>query len=888
MNGSGVRSRRAAGRGVVRTVMTCIACTPAAASAQADTVTVRASARYEVDVIEERLLGRGYRDLWSAPMRVEVLDLDRFAGGLEPLRAGGGHQTRTLHLTGADGRRYIFRSMEKDVERVLPVELAETPLGNLMQDHMSALHPTGALAVPPLLRAAGVLHVQPRLAVMPDHPRLGEHREEFAGMLGTIEERPDEADGGPAAFAGATDVIGMETMLERMDDDPAHRAHSRDWLAARLVDFLIGDTDRGADQWRWALVDMPAGSSTAPAGSTAVAASGAWRPVPRDRDWAFIRSTGVLPGLARMVFPKLVAFGPSWPSVNGLVFSSIHLDRRVLADLDGATFDSVAVALQRRIDDDVIERAIASLPPEHRAIEGDAMRAALRARRDRLPDIAARFHAYLARDVDVHGTAQDDLALVDVLDDGSVRVRLLARSTGLVAATGDSGTPPAPTPWFDRRFVPDLTRSIRIHLGPGGNYALVRGAAPTPIAVHITGGPGNDVYVDSTRSARGADVAFHDDSGSDTFVTGPRTRIDTRPFSSPGRPDDWIGTKVMRYHYRDWGATRSIRPTLTHEDGAGFVVGLRATDTDYGFRRVPFARRIRLETLLAPGARGGPGFGLRADVDYTRENSPWRLVAEAEAFSFDSFRFYGFGNDTPAPPSHDDARIRQSRLGAAAGLRMTTYGGFSFGAGLRADHLRPDPGIGSPLALDDPFGSRHFTAASAWIDGGFDTTDHDELPTRGFRIAARAAAAPPVLGVDDPFADAAVTASTYLTFGPTLALRAGAARAWGGFPVQLAPAIGGRRSLRGFRSRRFTGDAAVFAAAELRAPLGRIPTPIRARFGLLAFTDAGRVFLHGDSPGGWHTGTGAGIWFEALGSALAATVARGEERRFNLSLGMPF
>jgi len=65
------------------------------------------------------ILGRHYRDVWTQIIRVERLDLSSFAGGLEPLRTGGGRQTRSLRFRGADGREYAFRSVDKDPSAVI-------------------------------------------------------------------------------------------------------------------------------------------------------------------------------------------------------------------------------------------------------------------------------------------------------------------------------------------------------------------------------------------------------------------------------------------------------------------------------------------------------------------------------------------------------------------------------------------------------------------------------------------------------------------------------------------------------------------------------------------------------------------------------------------------
>lgn len=92
-------------------------------AAQADSVTVVAGPRYDAaGGLKQRPLGAGYRELWTTPIRVKRLDLSRTGGGLRPRRSGGGRQTVTLHFDGRDGRRYVFRSVDKDLAVARPVE----------------------------------------------------------------------------------------------------------------------------------------------------------------------------------------------------------------------------------------------------------------------------------------------------------------------------------------------------------------------------------------------------------------------------------------------------------------------------------------------------------------------------------------------------------------------------------------------------------------------------------------------------------------------------------------------------------------------------------------------------------------------------------------------
>ena len=317
-----------------------------------DTVVVTPGARYRAGGFHTLLFGKHYRDLWATPIRVEVLDLEGFAGGLRPTRRGGGKQTRSLRFKGADGREYQFRSVDKDPSPLLPEELRRTLARSIFQDQISAGHPAGPLVVSPLLDAVGVLHAEPRLVVLPDDPALGEFQPEFGRMLGTIEERQaGETDDAPG-FAGASKVVGTGELFHRLEKDQDEHIDERAFLAARLVDLFLGDWDRHQDQWRWARLGK---SDSVP-----------WTAIPRDRDQAFAKFDGLLLSLARVSYPQLVEFSPTYPSIAGLTWNARTIDRHLLTGLDWPVWDSIATSLQGRLTDSVIDDAVQHLPPELR------------------------------------------------------------------------------------------------------------------------------------------------------------------------------------------------------------------------------------------------------------------------------------------------------------------------------------------------------------------------------------------------------------------------------------------------------------------------------------------------------------------------------------------
>src|SRR5690606_12910893 len=296
---------------------------------------------------------------------------------------------------------------------------------------------------------------------------------------------------------------------------------------------------------------------------------------------------------------------------------------------------------------------------------------------------------WLAVDVDVHGTDEPDRLEVVRLADGTVDVRLYPGAAGAIAVA-DGNADGQEQPYFHRRFVPAETDEVRVYLHDGADRAVVRGAVTSDMVVRVIGGRGDDVLVDSAVAAGGRGrTVLYDAYGENVFVTGPGTRVDRRPFrfgpaeaarnagpeaavavdaqpappdTTPpgadaadeddagddgGRPygnDEWVLHKIGEDRYRDYGSSLSWRPWADFEMGAGLVVGFGPVQTEYGFRRVPYASRVRLLGLFAPGPFD---FGIELDADVRRENSPFGLSLLARAVQFGAVRFFGFGNDTP-------------------------------------------------------------------------------------------------------------------------------------------------------------------------------------------------------------------------------------------------
>ena len=825
-----------------------------------DSVTTTPDGRYPANGLHRLLLGSLNRDLWSVPVPAPVLDLGIFAGGLTPLRRGGGLQTQSLRLRGQDGQTYNFRSIDKDATRGLDPMLQGSLPARVLQDQIGALFPLSAMVVAPLLEAAGVLHPNPRLVVLPDDERLGEFREDFAGLLGWLEIRPDEGPDGEPGFAGSTRVVGSPRLLERLEESSLEQVDAQAYLRARLLDVFVGDWDRHPDQWRWASFER---------GDTV-----RWYPIPRDRDWALSRLNGALVYAAGRYFSHYRGFGPDYEPAFNATFTGRALDRRILTRLDRADFLRTAEDLQQAISDEVIAEAVGRLPASYQDEIGPWLIDAFTHRRDRLVRFADEYYVLLAGWVDLYGTDEEELALVERTGGGATRVRMyrLIRNE------------PSPRPYVDRTFSQSETREIRIFLQGDEDRVEIRGPSPSNIVVRAIGGGGDDSFVDESP----APSFFHDHRGDNDFTAFQGSAFDEEDWDEP--PDQFSATHQSKA--RDWGSWTLGYPLLTYNSDEGFYLGAGFRRDSYGFRHYPYERRLSGTAMLGPAVGRARG-SLR--YDFPVYGRGLRGLLDAYGSRREVARFFGFGND--AQISGDDDFYKFTRDQIRIGLQLTAS---------PVEHLRVRLGprflfvdhddlvaqryIGQVL----PYGLDRF--AQFDLEGGvaWDRRDHPLVPRSGWLLEAAGRLAPSLADVETTYGGASASARWY-THGegrlePLLGLRVGGERTWGTLPYHTAAYLGGPGSNLGVRERRFLGDAVVHAGATGSIHLTPFYVFLPGKLGIHAISETGRVWLDGDSPGGWHWSHGGGIWLSFVNdhTLVSFTIARSDDRTgLYFGLGWP-
>lgn len=844
------------------------------------TVVIAADPSLAAGPIKRFFFGQNYRDVWTAPIALPMLDVGRKAGGLTPLQRGGGFQTTSLRMEGGDGHQYVLRLLEKDPSPLLPPELHGTVAADVAKDQISTGNPYAAAAVPPIARAAGIYYTLPEFVVVPDDPRLGVYRETFAGRSVLFEERAENDESERPNFGNSRDVVSTERMFRELREDNDHRIDQRFFVRSRLVDLLIGDWDRHEDQWRWGEFE-PFEIDPTLTGEARTQGK-VFRPIPRDRDQAFFRLTGLLPSIAKFFVPGFQDFQEDYGSVLGLTENSVDLDRRLTSELSRADWHEIAHDLQARLTDDVFREAIAAMPDTVQALHGERIFRNLRSRRDQLPEAADDFYELLAKVVDVVGTDKHERFVVNRLGRDSTEVAVHkinkeGEDRGLL---------------YRRVFHHDETHELRLYGLGGQDRFEITGQALGGPYIRVVGGPGDDTFVNSAGDGR---VRFYDTlRGNRVERGGARVTLSDAP-------------EVNRYEYEGgyWHPFFRPLPFFGYNDVDGVFLGAGIEFLRSGFRKEPYGGShfvaANISTLTA-------AVNARYRGLWIGSVGGWDLRIEGELDSPQTLRnYFGLGNETTADEDLADRfRLRLARAEAYVGLEREIAPGLTLAIG-PSTHVAQVLEDGNRATLDSLFTQPGVTGTAfedyQWYAGGsllleLERTDRSVNPRQGFDWENRASLHAGLQSASDYYGTLASDLAVYLPirYAPqlTLALRAGGAYVLGDFPFYEAATLGGTENLRGFRSTRFAGRAALYQSAELRLKLFSVNTYLLpAELGVLGLLDNGRVWTDGEDwtlARGWHQGYGGGLWLSLYNSLLVSgTVATSDEGTLvNVGLGFLF
>lgn len=831
-------------------------------------VTVHASDHYVAGRFRRRTLGENYRAEWRQELNVNVFDIGTQNNGMKILQRGGGMQTLSLRLADSTGHEFALRSIEKFPEKAVPEILQKTFAQDLVQDQISAAHPYGALVIPGMAEAVGIYHTNPKLVYIPDDPRLGIYRKEFANTLSLFEERPDGDASNQASFGNAKKIISTDKVLQRLQEDPDNHVDQEFALRSRLFDMVIGDWDRHDDQWRWAVFKEKK--------------SELYRPIPRDRDQAFFVSNGWLSKVwsRRWALPKFEGFNETIRWAPGFMFNGRYFDRSFLNELTIDSWLKQTQEIRKSLTDEVIEKSIHEFPQPIYSLHGDAIIRKIKSRRDRLPEYAVEYYKFLAREVDVPGSDQGEWFKVDFLEDGDTKL--------VIHKTTKAGEPGEKV--YERIFRAHETKELRLYGRGGKDIFEFTGNQHSPIEVRVIGGEGKDSVVQQSHNK----VLLYDFR--DGINYSDNRHIGNRTSSDPA---------VNVYDRKSFQYPRLaplVYGNYNYDDG--LFIGGGFLYTTHGFRKEPYKSQ---HLFLGSYAIKTHSYNFKYDGRFNQVIGMWglKIDADVKAPNFVN-NFFGWGNETKfnteidEDPNYNELehaidyyriRLRQIdfQLSFTRAIGKTAF--IEFGPAFqRAEIEKPRSDqryiYEYAATLPEPlFEVSHYFGGLQW-SWGINHTDNLRLPTRGLVVLQRSLFMKGIDGGAGDFASHNAALAVYQTFKlparVTFAFRVGGGKNQGTYELYQAQILDGKTELRGFRKTRFYGDSRFYSNNEVRIKLASIRTYLfPASFGINGFFDVGRVWYkdaNGVDPSVisgtsslWHTGIGAGLWFTPFNLTVLST-----------------
>ncbi|SFZ89390.1 Calcineurin-like phosphoesterase [Flaviramulus basaltis] len=825
----------------------------------------------------ESVWGDHYRNVYSTKIKAKVATLDTLYGGLEVVRKGGGHQTRSLRLKTKDGRELNMRALRKSATQYLQTvlfkdtyiqdEFEKTAIEGLILDFYTAAHPYAFTVVPDLSNAAKIFHTNPKLYFIPKQKSLGEFNREYGGELYMIEERPEDNYADERNFGYADDIESTHDIIEKVREDEKYKIAEDAFVRARLFDMLIGDWDRHQDQWRWAQFDQANGDKY-------------YHPIPRDRDQVFSNFDGALLDVMKIISgstKQLQVYDDKLEDVEWMNSAGIKIDRVLIQDSNKEVWLEQAKFLQENITDEVIEKAFAKVPEEVQDITLDEIKEKLKGRRSNLQDIATRYYNYLNKLVILTGTDKDDF--IEVIRTGDEETRII------ISRIKDGEKEEV---IVDKIFNRAITKEIWIYGLDDKDVFEVSGKANNLIFTRLIGGQENDIY----RIKNGRRIKVYD------HKSKPNTIEENK--GADIKFSDTYNLNLFDFN-KNIVKTSVITPAIGYNPDDGFLLGIQYVKTKKGFQRNPFSTQHRF--------RGGyyfatNGFSLDYNGEFANIFGDWNLHVGGK-FTSENFtnNFFGYGNETV---NNDDAldldfnRVKTGIYAVKVGILKKGNFGSDYGfrtlfEGIEIEDT-PDRFVADfmPSNNTDFYKRRFFGGLEAQFN--YKSFDNAINPSKGMTFMIN-------IGGKTEFKD---TENTYgylnsdlgfynsLSKNKKLVLKTDVrtqVRVGDELVFYQAANIGGKNGLRGFRTERFTGKNSFVGSADLRYSFPSFKTNILPfQIGVFSGFDVGRVWLNGDFSDKWHNDYGGGFWVTAAESLSGTFNFFNSEEglRFSFGFGLNF
>jgi hypothetical protein len=817
--------------------------------------TMSAGSRYAASHWKQFWWGKHWRKEWLAPVSFQLFNLDSTAGGLTPIKKGGGHQTQTLRLLGNDGREYVLRTMDKSLDVLVPEEFKGSFLNDIANDQISTAHPYGALAIARLAEGIGILHTNPVVAFVPDNARLGVFSVDFSNKLCLFEERPSGEGWDKTGFTEFADkIINSEKLFKVLMSDNRSQVDQKEFLKVRLFDMLINDWDRHEDQWVW-VAHKHNGKTI-------------YQPFARDRDQGFSKTDGVnLFLLSRpWAIRALQNMDANIKDVIGANLAATFLDKQFLNNLTEVDWRNTIIELQQLLTDSLIKQSLLQMPPAIYDLSGDFLFRRLSQRRDNMLKYGLRYYKILNKEVTITGTDDPEDFIINKIDRNNTEITIRAKNKE--NAEGEI--------IFHRIFHHAVTKEITLYgLGSRDNF-IYKGTSKNKILDRVLGGEGDDLYQDSVVTKTHGKISRVYDSPSKmpaiskAFLYKPTVDTSITNYNRMG----------FKYDY----CLPLLIPGYNPDDG--FMIGAGILYKKRQWQKKPFGWQ---QTILGNYATATGGFSLFYNGIFKKAVGKWDvdITAKYNAPSF-VLNFYGFGNDTKLLVD-DKTFYRVSTSGFYINPALSrSWKSNTLKAGLIFNTVKVEKKdnkfISQPMPFIDSsvFKNKYFAGASfSWV---LNTSKRPMYPTKGINLSVNTNY---LVNLEEGKRDFVNLQSSFtFYYSPfkriTLGHRLGGSANIGGFEFYQANTLGGHENLRGYWRSRFTGRSSFYQNTDIRIKLANLKGYVlRGMLGMYGFFDDGRVWFNEEHSNAFHVGYGGGLYFLPYNS-LAINISYGISKEVNV------
>lgn len=798
--------------------------------------TVIPDSSYRAGKTKEFFFGKMNRALWNMPIEVAYLDIHFEKGGLVPIKKGGGMQTKSLRLKGADGFEYVLRTVNKDASLLLGKELQNTLAKDILQDGLAGSHPYAAICVGPLADAVSVFHSNPKLVIVPDDPILGDYREEFAGKLCLFEERPDGNMKHADSFGNSKKVINFSRLIEKLQSDESHRVDKYAVLRARLLDMLMSDWDRHDDQWRWA--GFKQGKKTI------------YKPIPRDRDQVFFRFDGIVPSIAnrKWLLRKFQPFDSDIRDIEGQNFNARYFDRAFLTEASLEDWTSVADSMIQELTDDVLVNSVKRLPEPAYAYQGEILIETLKSRRSKLKQFAERYYKVLSKSVDITGTLDNDYFEILRKKGNLVEVNVYKRKKG--KKKGKKRI-------FHRVFDGNDTKEIILYGLDGNDEYKIKGKVDKSILVRIVGGTEKDKIVD-TSEVKGwskKTKVYDSHKGENSITKSKETKVEIRK-------------TIEAYEYDRESFAYDVMlplPSVGYNVDDGLFLGGGFQWKIRGFKKTPFKAFHQLTANVS----ATNAFNLDYKFQFTEFIGSWDLAGMAKIRNPLIFDFYPAGNQSVSTDGEDNQiRLNWNQFKPSI-QKVSDNLMHRFQIGVDAFKVGFEENGNIPIGAELENGEDElFTGL--FVKYILENKDQKLNPERGIALNMEASANQNTTNSDLRYYRFSTDLSVFfplpqIPIPTSLALRGGYSILSGDYPFHQANFLDGNTNFRGVSRNRYSGKSMFYQNSELRFNIIYIKNYILPfQLGLLTHYDIGKVWESGEDSELWHRSQGVGIYINAL------------------------